>query len=93
MNSHKTNGKVSPPPKMPQHNMFGYIQDWNNFCPECNLDKNCENLPCQTHNIKVQNIYDNIETKCNEWIKLACDEALKSVNHGRGSIWESNCKS
>ena len=36
------------------------------------------------HNIKNDGIYDGIEVLTNEWMDMACDEAVKSVKSGGG---------
>jgi len=84
INSIPTSGHASQPPKLPQRPTFGYIQPWNAYCPDCTLENGCTNFPCQTHNIKAQGIYEGIETQCNDWMEMAGEEALLSVQHGGG---------
>ena len=62
------------------------IQPWNGYCPSCTLkDKSaCAALPCQTHNLKSGAVYQGIEAKDNKWMKMANEEALKSVKNGGG---------
>lgn len=72
------------PPVAPPRPLFGYIQDWNEYCPPCELGSTCSRLPCQTSNLKMGDIYDGIEAECNDWISMACDEAKFSVEHGGG---------
>ena len=79
-----TSGQVKPPEKLPDRPLFGYVQPWNNFCPNCTLQGGCTNFPCQTHNIKAGGIYEGIEVECNKWMDLAGQEALESVKHGGG---------
>ena len=76
-------GKFTPVNKAPVKPTFGYVQPWNGNCPKCTLKTGCENMPCQTHNIKTE-IYNGIESECNKWIEMAGAEALKSVQHGGG---------
>lgn len=75
---------AQPPAPMPARPTFGYIQPWNGFCPKCTAKGGCENLPCQTHNIKMGGTYDGIEVQCNNFMDMAGEEALKSVQHGGG---------
>lgn len=66
--------------------MAVYIQPWSGYIPpchfqDCNLDKH---FPCQTSNIKVKGVYDEVEVESNKWIELACQEAKESVEEGMG---------
>jgi guanine deaminase len=81
------NGELynAPPGKLIKAQHEEYIQPWNGYVPECTrenkeLDKY---LPVQTSNIKTI-IYDGIEVQSNKWMKLACDEAVKSVQCSGG---------
>lgn len=82
--SHPASGKVNKPSMLPPKPLFGYEQPWNGWCPPCTNNKGCKNLPCQTFNIKTGNIYEGIETSCDKWISMACDEAKYSAQHGGG---------
>jgi guanine deaminase len=59
---------------------------WDNYCPPCTLkDKTqCEQRPCQKHNLLIGAVYQGIETKGDPWMKMASAEALKSVQNGGG---------
>ena len=62
-------------------------QVWNGYTPECSLKDQslCKFYPVQTANIKVDNIYDGIEIKGDQWAQKACEVALESVaTHGGG---------
>lgn len=62
-----------------------YIQPWNGFVNECNLDEeDARRLPCQTANIKPSLRYAGMELNGNKWMELACHSALLSVEHGGG---------
>lgn len=84
VNSHPTSGKITSPPMLPPKPLFGYEQPWNSFCPPCTNTSGCNNLPCQTFNIKSGGVYAGIETGCNKWMMMSCDEAKYSVQHGGG---------
>ena len=79
----KNTGYFKPVNKLPEKPLFGYVQPWNEWCPKCDLKSGCENMVCQSYNIKT-NVYDGIESDCNIWIEMAGKEALKSVQHGGG---------
>jgi tRNA(Arg) A34 adenosine deaminase TadA len=82
-----TNNYSSDVPKsLSSKPLFGYVQQWNKYCPPCTLEdqKLCSNFPCQTHNLKSNETYNGIEVECNEWMKMACQEALVSVQNGGG---------
>ena len=66
--------------------LFGYIQPWSGYVPECTLeDKSKEKyLPVQTFNIKPDMKYDGIEVESNKWQKMACEEALISAQNKGG---------
>jgi tRNA(Arg) A34 adenosine deaminase TadA len=74
------------PKPLPPHDSFTYIQPWDKYDPTCTLEEQaqCANVPSQTANIKVAGVYDGIEVSDNEWIKMACDEARRSVEAGGG---------
>ncbi len=59
---------------------------WDGYCPECTLkDKSlCKQVPCQEHNLMIGTVYQGIQTKGDPWIKMASEEALKSVQNGGG---------
>lgn len=62
-----------------------YHQPWNGFTPPCTLKSqdNCQHLPVQTANIKVQGIYTGIEVESDKWMRMACDAAKNSITrHG-----------
>ena len=63
-----------------------YHQPWDGFEPACTLEKkqDCKFFPAQTANIKVQDVYHGIEKEGDEWMHLACAEALVSLKHGGG---------
>lgn len=69
-------------------NLRNGSQIWNNYCPPCSLKSKalCEKLSCQTHNIKIGNIYDGIEVGNNKWIHLANQVALEGAKHGGGAF-------
>lgn len=66
--------------------VFGYVQPWSEYHPECNLkDKTkWKYFPCQTANIKVKGVYKDIEVKSNKWIEISCNEARISAETGGG---------
>ncbi|MBT5413687.1 MAG: nucleoside deaminase [Rhodospirillaceae bacterium] len=66
--------------------LFGYVQPWNGFDPECTIQnrEECHLLPSQTANIKVAGVYDGIEVGGNRWMEMAAEEALLSVRNGGG---------
>lgn len=65
--------------------MFGYLQPWNGYCNKCDRpEEDARRLPCQTANIKPSMKYAGVEIIGNKWMKLACAEALKSVQKGGG---------
>ena len=59
---------------------------WDNYCPACTLsDKSqCQQRPCQQYNLIVGTTYDGVQAKGDSWMKMASDEALKSVQNGGG---------
>ena len=74
------------PSELTIDNPADYIQPWSGFEPECTLeDQNtCKHLPIQTSNIKIEDIYADIEVKSNRWIEMAGDLARESVAEGGG---------
>lgn len=59
---------------------------WDGFCPDCTLsDKSqCAKRPCQQQNMIVGTMYNGIQAKGDPFMKMASDEALKSVQNGGG---------
>lgn len=59
---------------------------WDGYCPPCTLDdkSKCQSRPCQKNNIMIGSIYQGIQTKGDQWMKMASEEALKSVQNGGG---------
>ena len=59
---------------------------WDGYCPECTLkDKNmCKQVPCQEHNLMIGTVYQGIQAQGDPWMKMASEEALKSVQNGGG---------
>lgn len=58
----------------------------DNYCPECTLTdkKLCQERPCQKGNLMPGIIYQGIQTQGDPWMKMAAEEALKSVKNGGG---------
>jgi guanine deaminase len=73
---------AAPPPPLVIPAPASYLQPWSGYEPDCSLPekKDCAYLPVQTSNIKVEGVYADIERMDNKWIKLACEEATKSVH-------------
>jgi len=60
-------------------------QNWDHYCPPCKLSsKTLCRLPCQTHNQLKNGVYDGINVVSDQWMKLANQAALVSVQHGGG---------
>ncbi len=61
-------------------------KNWDGYCPDCTLkDKSqCAQRPCQKANILIGSIYQGIQAKGDPWMKMASEEALKSVQNGGG---------
>lgn len=59
---------------------------WDDYCPDCTLkDKSlCEQVPCQKYNLMPGTVYQGIQAKDDPWMKMASEEALKSVQNGGG---------
>ncbi len=62
------------------------IQEWDGYDPECTLEnqEDCHNVPTQTSNMKIADVYDGIEVQTDKWMNLASKEALISVQNGGG---------
>lgn len=64
---------------------FKYLQPWDGYCNSSDRPSDeAKRLPCQTANIKPSLKYQGVEVMGNKWMKLACAEALKSVQNGGG---------
>lgn len=75
----------SAPEPLVVKDKFSYIQPWDGYCnPSDRSPEDAKCLPCQTANIKPSLKYQGIEVIGNKWMKLACDEARKSVQKGGG---------
>lgn len=73
------------PEKLEVKDLFNYIQPWNGYCNESPLPPDVvKSLPCQTSNIKPTMRYHGVQVVGNKWMRLACAEALKSVQNGGG---------
>jgi len=67
-------------------------QAWDDYCPSCTREGGCSIYPCQMANIKegkqgdeeVKGLYDGIETGCDPWVSMACEEARFSAEHRGG---------
>lgn len=59
---------------------------WDHFCPPCTLtDKTqCAARPCQEYNLLPGLVYKGIEAEGDKWMRMASEEALKSVKSGDG---------
>jgi len=57
--------------KLTDKPLFGYIQPWNGYVPECTRKGGCDNFPAQTSNIKSTDLYDGMEIECDKWSKMA----------------------
>jgi guanine deaminase len=65
--------------------LINYIQPWSGYVPESSLSPEDEKrLPVSCYNIKSTARYRGAEAKGNKWMKLACSEALRSVQNGGG---------
>lgn len=65
--------------------LFTYLQPWDHYCNKSDRPEDqASRLPCQTANIKPSLKYKGVEIMGNKWMKLACAEALKSVQNGGG---------
>lgn len=75
----------STPEPLAVKNPFAYIQPWSGYCnPSDRPEADAKRLPCQTYNIKPSLKYQGVEVIGNKWMRLACAEALKSVQKGGG---------
>ncbi len=64
---------------------FSYLQPYDGYCNKSDRPAaDADRLPCQTSNIKPSMKYRGVEIIGNKWMKLACAEALKSVQTGGG---------
>lgn len=64
---------------------FAYIQPWDGYCNKSDRPEiDAVRLPCSTANVKPSLKYAGVEMIGNKWMKLACDEARKSVQTGGG---------
>lgn len=74
------------PAPLGKHPLFGYLAPWSGYLPDCTLEdqSKCKFLPPQTANIKPDAIYDGIEVGSNQWVQMACEEALISAQHKGG---------
>lgn len=59
---------------------------WDGYCPKCTLKNKdeCKQRPCQEQNLLVGSVYQGIQAKGDPWMKMASEEALKSVQNGGG---------
>lgn len=59
---------------------------WDGYCPDCTLkdQKLCKERPCQQYNLLIGSIYQGIQAQGDPWMKMASEEALKSVQNGGG---------
>jgi guanine deaminase len=73
-----------PPAPLPPRDQVGYMQSWSGYCPPCTLEdqEKCLHLPCQTYNIKVGELYCEVEVGTNQWMEMACEEARLAVEQG-----------
>ncbi|MES0489224.1 MAG: nucleoside deaminase [Leptospirales bacterium] len=62
-------------------NSADYHQKWDEYVPDCTLTNqdDCKYYPVQTANIKVEEIYKEIQIMGDQWMHLACEEAKKSI--------------
>jgi len=64
---------------------FSYLQPWSGYVNESPLPPaDAARVPAQTSNLKTSMRYQGVEVIGNKWMKLACSEALKSVQTGGG---------
>src|SRR5271163_2329109 len=73
----------SKPQPLVVKDLFTYLQPWDGYCNKSPLPEDqAKLLPCQTSNIKPTARYHGVQVVGNKWMKLACAEALKSVQNG-----------
>lgn len=74
------------PAPLEERPLFGYVQEWNGFDPNCTLEPEvlCKQVPAHANNIKVAGVYDGIEVASNPWMRMASEEARISVENGGG---------
>ena len=64
---------------------MSHVQPWSGYDSKSDLPADLlKRLPSSTYNIKPSAKYHNAECGSNKWIERACDEALRSVQHGGG---------
>ena len=74
---------VGKPEPLVVKDAFSYLQPWNGRCIESKLPPEAvSKLPCQTSNIKPTLKYHGVQVMGNKWMRMACDEAFKSVQNG-----------
>lgn len=58
----------------------------DDYCPACKLSKQaeCSQVPCQKQNIMPNPTYVGIQAEGDKWMRMASEEALKSVQNGGG---------
>ena len=63
-----------------------YQQPWNGFVPACTLENHSDSEvpPVQRANIKIEDLYKGIQIVGDKWMRMACDEAKKSVENQGG---------
>lgn len=65
--------------------LITYIQPWSGYSNESTLPReDSTRLPASTYNIKPSLRYQDAELLTNKWMDMACENALKSVQHGGG---------
>lgn len=74
------------PQKLSAEEMKTQSNIWDNYCPACTLPDQtlCQSRPCQKQNITPGSVYAGIQAKGDPWMKMANQEALKSVQNGGG---------
>lgn len=72
------------PPKLHIKDPATYVQPWSGFDPPCTLEDptRCKDLPSQTFNLKLTDLYEDIQVEFDPWVKMACDEATENVRNG-----------
>ncbi|MHB1220417.1 MAG: nucleoside deaminase [Gammaproteobacteria bacterium] len=76
---------ISPQP-LPQQSFKNMPKIADTYCPPCTLKDQtlCQQRPCQEYNLMPGNIYQGIQARGDQWMKMASEEALKSVQNGGG---------
>jgi tRNA(Arg) A34 adenosine deaminase TadA len=74
------------PLRLSEHAYQTLAKTWDGYCPECTLkDKTlCAQRACQKQNLIEGRVYQGIQSKGDAWMKMAAEEALKSVQNGGG---------